>query len=71
MKSIFFIFCLILFCFSTIKGEDDLNLVKENTQMTVKLQKDAAENQSAINDVKDALLNRLSDAVIQDEHKVC
>ena len=39
----------------------------------VKLQKGAAnkENQSDLDVVKDALLSRLSDATIQDEHKVC
>ena len=39
----------------------------------VKLQKGAAnvENQSDLDIVKEALLARLSDAVIQDEHKVC
>ena len=38
----------------------------------VKLKKGSAnvENQSELGSVKDALLTRLSDAVIQDEHKV-
>ena len=38
----------------------------------VKLQKGSAdiENQSELNTVREALLTRLSDAVIQDEHKV-
>ena len=36
----------------------------------VKLEKGAGENESELSKVRDALLTRLSDAVIQDEHKV-
>ena len=36
----------------------------------VKLEKGAGENESELSRVRDALLTRLSDAVIQDEHKV-
>ena len=36
----------------------------------VKLEKGAGENESELRRVREALLTRLSDAVIQDEHKV-
>ena len=36
----------------------------------VKLEKGAGENELELRKVRDALLTRLSDAVIQDEHKV-
>ena len=36
----------------------------------VKLEKGAGENESELGRVREALLTRLSDAVIQDEHKV-
>ena len=36
----------------------------------MKLEKGAGENELELRKVRDALLTRLSDAVIQDEHKV-